>query len=557
MGLSGLASGIDTSAVVDALMNVAKQPQTALTHKKAQASARATALGAIKAELNGVKGLADALRSPGLFANTQTVDSSDTSKITATRLSGAGTGGTQIVVQRLASSQQRTYNFTPDSGSDTTIDFGGGKTLTIAAGSTIDDMVSLINSSSASPVYAASVTDPNDPSGTNKLLVLSSKVPGSGGDFSLASGTTTGLSEITADAKAHAATAATQTFDYDPSSDGSMTINGTTVNITAGSTVDDVVQAINGASTGVTASKDANGRLLLTSNTTGSGSGFTAGGTQFTLNSSAAGQDSTLTNLNAAYSVDGGPTRYATSNIVTDAVPGLSLTLKAASTTAVTITVGSPAPDVDTIKQAVHDFVDSYNALMSDLSSRISEQPVIPPQQDSDYLKGLFFGDGMLTNIQSRLRNVMMSPIGSDPSLNLLSQIGISTGATTGGGTVNQDSIDGKLVVDDDKLTAMLTSNPDGVKKLLGATVGTNGFAQALDAALDPEVQAGGDFDTLISQANSQVSDYADQIADWDQRLSDQQDRLKAQFSAMELALSKSQSTQSWLTGQIASLQNG
>jgi flagellar hook-associated protein 2 len=557
MGLSGLASGIDTSAVVDALMNVAKQPQTALTHKKAQASARATALGAIKAELNGVKGLADALRSPGLFANTQTVDSSDTSKITATRLSGAGTGGTQIVVQRLASSQQRTYNFTPDSGSDTTIDFGGGKTLTIAAGSTIDDMVSLINSSSASPVYAASVTDPNDPSGTNKLLVLSSKVPGSGGDFSLASGTTTGLSEITADAKAHAATAATQTFDYDPSSDGSMTINGTTVNITAGSTVDDVVQAINGASTGVTASKDANGRLLLTSNTTGSGSGFTAGGTQFTLNSSAAGQDSTLTNLNAAYSVDGGPTRYATSNIVTDAVPGLSLTLKAASTTPVTITVGSPAPDVDTIKKAVHDFVDSYNALMSDLSSRISEQPVIPPQQDSDYLKGLFFGDGMLTNIQSRLRNVMMSPIGSDPSLNLLSQIGISTGATTGGGTVNQDSIDGKLVVDDDKLTAMLTSNPDGVKKLLGATVGTNGFAQALDAALDPEVQAGGDFDTLISQANSQVSDYADQIADWDQRLSDQQDRLKAQFSAMELALSKSQSTQSWLTGQIASLQNG
>jgi len=557
MGLSGLASGIDTSAVVDALMNVAKQPQTALTHKKAQASARATALGAIKAELNGVKGLADALRSPGLFANTQTVDSSDTSKITATRLSGAGTGGTQIVVQRLASSQQRTYNFTPDSGSDTTIDFGGGKTLTIAAGSTIDDMVSLINSSSASPVYAASVTDPNDPSGTNKLLVLSSKVPGSGGDFSLASGTTTGLSEITADAKAHAATAATQTFDYDPSSDGSMTINGTTVNITAGSTVDDVVQAINGASTGVTASKDANGRLLLTSNTTGSGSGFTAGGTQFTLNSSVAGQDSTLTNLNAAYSVDGGPTRYATSNIVTDAVPGLSLTLKAASTTAVTITVGSPAPDVDTIKQAVHDFVDSYNALMSDLSSRISEQPVIPPQQDSDYLKGLFFGDGMLTNIQSRVRNVMMSPIGSDPSLNLLSQIGISTGATTGGGTVNQDSIDGKLVVDDDKLTAMLTSNPDGVKKLLGATVGTNGFAQALDAALDPEVQAGGDFDTLISQANSQVSDYADQIADWDQRLSDQQDRLKAQFSAMELALSKSQSTQSWLTGQIASLQNG
>jgi flagellar hook-associated protein 2 len=559
LGLSGLASGIDTSSVVDALMNVARQPQTALTHKKAQASARATALGAIKAELNGVKGLADALRSPGLFANTQTVDSSDTSKITATRLTGSGTGGTQILVSRLASSQQRTYNFTPDSGSDSTIDFGGGKTLTIAAGSTIDNVVSLINSSSASPVYAASVTDPNDPSGTNKLLVLSSKTPGSGGDFSLASGTTTGLGEIAADAKAHAASTATQTFDYtaDPGNDSTFAINGTNVNITAGSTVDDVVQAINGASTGVTASKDSNGRLQLASNTTGSGGNFTASGAQFSAYSSTAGQDSTLTNLNAAYSVDGGPTRYATSNIVSDAVPGLSLTLKAASSTPVTITVGSPAPNVDTIKQSVHDFVDSYNALMSDLSSRISEQPVVPPQQDSDYLKGLFFGDSMLSNIQSRMRTVMMSPIGSNSSLNLLSQIGISTGGTTGSGTVNQDSIDGKLTIDDDKLTAMLTSNPDGVKTLLGATVGTNGFAQALDGALDSEVQAGGDFDTLISQANGEVSDYSDQIADWDQRLSDQQDRLKAQFSAMELALSKSQSTQSWLTSQIASLQNG
>lgn len=559
LGLSGLASGINTSSVVDALMNVARQPQTALTHKKAQASARSTALGAIKAELNGVKGLADALRSPGLFANTQSVDSSDPTKITALRISGSGTGGTQIVVSRLASSQQRTYNFTPDSGTDTTIDFGGGKTLTIAAGSTIDNVVDLINGSSASPVYAAKVSDPNDPSGNTKLLVLSSKVPGSGGDFSLGSGTTTGLSEIAADAKAHGVVTAQQTFDYtaDPVNPSTITIGSTNVNINAGSTVDDVVTAINGAGAGVTASKDSNGRLVMTSNTAGSAGNFSASGTQISAYDSVAGADSTLTNLNAAYTVDGGPTRYATSNVVTDAVPGVQLTLKAASSDPVTITVGSPAPDIDAIKQGVHDFVDSYNALMSDLSSRISEKPVIPPSTDSDYLKGLFFGDSLLQNIQDRLRNVVTSPIGTDPSLSLLSQIGISTGATTGSGTVNQDSINGKLVIDDDKLTQMLTNNPDGVKTLLGATVGTNGFAQALDNALDPEVQAGGDFDTLITQANSQVSDYADQISNWDQRLSAQQDRLKAQFAAMESALAKSQSTQSWLTGQIAGLQNG
>jgi flagellar hook-associated protein 2 len=558
MGLSGLASGIDTSSVVAALMAVAKQPQDALNHKKDQASARSTALGAIQAELDSLKGYADALSSPGLFADTQSIDTSDSSKITATRVSGAGTGGSSIVVQRLASSQQRTYNFTENDSSDTTIDFGSGKgSLTIPAGSKLSDVVAQINGSSGLPVYAAQISDPNDPTGTNQLLVLSSKTPGSNGDFSVASDSTAGISEIAADAKAHAASGSHQTFDYssDPVNPSTVTINGVDVSLAAGASIDDAVSAINGASTGVTASKDQNGRLLLTNNTVGSSSTFTASGSQISANGpQTAGLDSTLTNLNAAYTVDGGPTRYATSNIVTDAVPGLQLTLKAASSEPVTVIVGSPSPDSDAIKQAVHDFVDSYNAVMSDLNSRITEQPVVPPSQDSDYLKGLFFGDSLLSNIQDQLRTVVMSPIGSDSTLNLLSEIGVSTGGTTGDGTINQDAVDGKLVIDDDKLDQMITSDPDGVKSLLGATVGTAGFAQAIDGALDPAVEAGGDFDTLIQQTNSQISDLTDQIADWDTRLSDMQDRLKAQFSAMELALSQNQTQGQWLAGQIASL---
>src|SRR3954452_19718932 len=105
-------------------MNIAKQPQLALQHKQGQAQARSTALGAIKAELNGLKGLADDLRSPGLYANVQTVFSSDSTKVDATRISGAGTGGTSIVVSRLASSQQRTYTYAKNDTSDSTIDFG-------------------------------------------------------------------------------------------------------------------------------------------------------------------------------------------------------------------------------------------------------------------------------------------------------------------------------------------------------------------------------------------------------------------------------------------------
>ena len=559
LGMSGLASGIDTSTIVQQLMAINAQPQNRLKLQQATAQSRLTALQSLQTELQNLKDSADDLSSASLFSPVQSVDSSDTSKVAATRVSGAGTGGTQLLVSRLASSQQRTYAYTPGV-SDSTLDFGGGKSMTVPAGMAIDDLVQSINAASGLPVYAASITDPSDPTGTNKLLVLSSKTPGSGGDFSLAGGNTAGLVEDASKAKAHAASAWSHTFDYTPDAvnPSTITVNGHDVSVAANATIDDVVDDINNAGTGVTASKDQNGRLLLKSGALGSGGDFTTSGAQVSeLGSGSAGLDSTLTNLNAAYSVDGGPTRYATSNIITDAIPGLQLTLKAASSEAVTITVGSPAVDHAAVKAKVHAFVDLYNANMADISAKLAEQPVLNPTSNADAAKGMFFADSTLQSIHDSLRTALMSPMGNDPTLNLLSQIGISTGDTTGSGTLNQDAVDGKLVVDDDKLDAMLDSNPEGVKALLGATLGKSGFSQAVDGVLDPQVQAAGDFDTLIQQTGSQISDLTDQIADWDTRLSDMQDRLKAQFSAMELALSQNQTQGQWLAGQIASLPTG
>lgn len=557
LALTGLASGLDTGSIVSELMQVNSLPEVALKNQQTQVQARKDALTLIQGELQNLKDAADALSDPSLFGETQTVDSSDSSKITATRVSGAGTGGTQLVVSRLASSQTRTYNYASNA-SDTVLDFGNGAPkLTIAAGSSIDNVVNSINSGSGLPVYAAAITDPNDPTGTNKLLVLSSKQPGSGGDFSLASDSTARLSEIASDAKAHAASGASQSFDYtaDPVNPTTINVNGTDVAVDPNTSIDDLITDINNTSgVGATASKDSNGRLVITSNTLGSSSSLSVTGSQLS-NASAvtAGQDSTLTNLNAAYSVDGGPTRYATSNTVTDAIPGLSLTFKSTNVDPVTIIVGSPAPDSDAISQKVQDFVDSYNTVMTDLSSKLNEQPV-PNASGSDLTKGLFFGDPILENIQDGLRDLMMSPTGNDPSMNLLSEIGISTGATTGDGTVNQDSVDGKLTLDADTLASALENNPDGVKNLLGAAIGGNGFGQAFDSLMSPELDPGGEFDQEQTQASDELSGLADQISDMDENLQETQQRLTAQFTAMETALSQSQSQQQWLTGEINSL---
>jgi flagellar hook-associated protein 2 len=554
LGMSGLASGIDTSTIIQQLMQINQIPQNKLKLQQSAMQARATALGSLQTELQNLRDKADALRGFTLFNPTQTVDSSDTTKITATRVSGAGVGGNQVEVGRLASSQQRTYTYTP-SASDTTLDFGGGDSISVNAGTSIDDLVDRINASTGLPVFAASITDPNNSS--NKLLVLSSKTPGANGDFSLAGGNSTGLVEDPSKARAHGATSWSHTFDYttDPSNPSTITINGVGVSIAANASIDDVVQAVNGASTGVTATKDSGGRLQLTSNTAGSGGDFTTSSTQLSeFGSGSAGVDSTLNNLNAQYRVDGGAWQYATSNTITDAIPGISLTFKAVTSSPVTVTVGSPAPNKAAIKAAIHDFVNMYNANMADIKAKLAEKPVIGATSAADAAKGLFFADSTLQGIRDRMRTAIASPIGSDPTLNLLSQIGISTGETTGSGTLNQDALDGKLVVDDDKLDDMLDSNPDGVKNLLGATLGKNGFAQAIDNVLNPSVQTGGSFDTLITQTNSQISDLTDQIANWDNRLSDMQDRLKQQFNAMELALSQNQTQGQWLAGQIAAL---
>jgi flagellar hook-associated protein 2 len=554
LGMSGLASGIDTSTIIQQLMQINTIPQTRLKLQQSAMQSRATALSSLRTELQNLRDKADVLRGFTLFNPTQTIDSSDSSKITATRVSGAGVGGTQVEVARLANSQQRTYAYTP-SVSDTTLDFGGGKSITVTAGKSIDDLVDTINASTGLPVYAASITDPNNSS--NKLLVLSSKTPGTGGDFTLGAGNSAGLVEDTSKARAHGATSWAHTFDYtaDPVNPSTITINGTDVAIAANATIDDVVQAVNGASAGVTAGKDSNGRLLLTSSTAGAAGDFTTSSSQLSeYGSGTAGVDSTLNNLNAQYRVDGGAWKYATSNTVTDAIPGLSLTFKAVTTTPITVTVSSPTPDKAAIKAAVHDFVNMYNANMADIKAKLEEKPVIGATSAADAAKGLFFADSTLQGLRDRLRSAAANPIGTDSSLNLLAQIGISTGATTGSGTVSQDALDGKLVVDDDKLDDMLDSNPDGVKNLLGATLGKNGFAQAIDNVLNPSVQTSGSFDTLINQTNSQISDLTDQIATWDTRLSDMQDRLKQQFNAMELALSQNQTQGQWLAGQIASL---
>jgi flagellar hook-associated protein 2 len=131
-----------------------------------------------------------------------------------------------------------------------------------------------------------------------------------------------------------------------------------------------------------------------------------------------------------------------------------------------------------------------------------------------------------------------------------LAEIGISTGAATGG-AASADSLAGKLVIDDAKLSAALASSPQTVRKLLGATTGTEGIGSKLDDMLATVVKDGGDFDGRITSADKEQKRFDDQVAVMNKRIDAKATMLRAQFAAMESAISKSQSQSSWLAGQL------
>jgi flagellar hook-associated protein 2 len=154
MQVTGLASGLDTNAIVQALMATQQQQVTNLQNQQTGLTAMNTQLTNIQSALQKVAADAQALGSPSLFALTQTVSSTNSTLVgaTATSNNGAVVGGYQVSVSALASASQRTYSFTSQSSANTvTID---GQQVSLAAGASADDLVNAVNSNSNLDVWA-------------------------------------------------------------------------------------------------------------------------------------------------------------------------------------------------------------------------------------------------------------------------------------------------------------------------------------------------------------------------------------------------------------------
>lgn len=352
------------------------------------------------------------------------------------------------------------------------------------------------------------------------------------------------------------ASAERQTWSFtSPTSDGQMVINnadGTqraSVALKAGATVDDAVSAINGAAGGGLYAVNVNGSLVLSAKTTGSDSGFSIAG------SGAGTQTERIAGTNAKLTING--TSYERqSNTITDAMPGVQFVLKGKTPAGTTeaLTVSTPGPDKDAITTKVKAFVAAYNDVVSASRTALTDTPVVNATASDDIVKGSLFGDSGLNQMLSSFRSAIGAAVpGLSGTLKSLSDIGITTGVSNISGTISQDSLDGKLSLDETKLSTALDSDPLAVRTLLGGTAGTDGFAQGFRSALSNYQGSAGLIQARIASTNTDLSDLATKLTNFDSRMTAKQALLEKQFTAMETAMSQSNSSGSSLSGLISS----
>jgi flagellar hook-associated protein 2 len=341
------------------------------------------------------------------------------------------------------------------------------------------------------------------------------------------------------------ANSAQRTFSFaSPSSDDQISIDGQSTTIKAGESIKDFVNSINSnKNSTVYAAATDSGTVVFSNRATGSGTSYIAvtdGGGALTEQTSKAraGQD-------AIYSVDG-VSGTSSSNTVTGAIPGVSLTLSGVTTTAgpVTVNVAAPAPSTANIQKAVQQFATDYNSAISAIQTQLTQQP-----SSTDPTQGTLFGDSELKDLLTQMRSAMYgSSAGSSPGMSSMLDLGLSTGATTGSGAPSSASLSGTLTLNVTALTNALTANPTGAQSMLEGWA--NSFSTIVKSASDP----GGTIAMRVSGDTQQISNMDGRIADMQAALADKQTALTNQFAQLEAALSSNQSEASWLTSQIAAL---
>jgi flagellar hook-associated protein 2 len=561
----GLVSGLDTSKMIETLMAVERRPLDQLEERQQALTDRKTALGELSGKLATVRSKALSLllssttqartatssdtgvatASAGANTAVQSVGLNVTSLATKTIVTSANTIGSPVnAAAPLASAGLAT---TPTTGK---FSINGTSIAVDAATDSLSTVINRINTTFGGTVTAAL-------DGTSNRLVLSSTAGpvtlGTGGDtsnflaatkvaaapavFNGGSGawetTSTGPIGVTqtsaklADSRLAGLTAGS----------GSFTINGVSFSWNgATDTLNGLIGRINGSAANVVASYDASAdKFTLKNRNTGGVDVAYADTSGDLMGALFNGGASKTLGQNAQYSIDGGPAQYSTSNVVTDALTGVSITLKGTGATTLDV-----AHDTSTAVTAVKDFVSAFNEALTLVRDKTKVDV-------STSTRGIFAGDSFIQGIEYKLRGIANSSAsGLSTQYKTLPSIGISTGAI--GAAVGSTN---ELVLDEAKLTKALQTDPTAVTALLSAK---DGPVDTLNKYLLGITSVSGPLGSSQQSADRQIYDLGSQMRTVQDRLDAKQAALEKKFADLESTMSGLQAQGQQLSAQIGQL---
>ncbi len=319
-----------------------------------------------------------------------------------------------------------------------------------------------------------------------------------------------------------------------------------TVTLNDGATLDDLRSAINDLGAGVTASVINTGttaspayRLTLTATNTGAANAVTVVTDTTSLdftNTSGTGGSSTLQAGQNAIVVIGDPGQTTISieresNVISDAIPDVTLTLKSK-----TVTTPTPEPvtvnistDPDSVKTNIKALATAYNDIVKFVNERTT-------YDISTKTGAIFFNESTAKNVLSQLRTALSGEVSGLSIYKSLGSIGFKT------------ERDGTVTVDEAKLDAALASNYSATKALFISQSTSSGIADRVVKAVDfLDAVDTGAFTVRKTAITSQIGKLTDEIGRKEDIASQYEERLRLQFASLDALLQKLQSQTSAL----------
>lgn len=519
----GMGSGVDVQLIIDELVNIEQNPRQERINNKAETSeSKISALGELKSSLSSLQATADKIKSADNIL-TYKNNSSDLTGIAITSDSAARTGSYTLNVSQLATAQKTQLSMVTDGHSFAS----GGLSFSINGQShdiTWSDTESLagirflVNQKSATTGVQATIVSSDD----GDSLILSSTDVGTTSGFSVTGNG--GALDLLDYQKETDSLSSTLTHG-----DVVFTVSGVAYTLTIDGTNDSLSQLSQTLSDFFSSSG-----INISATVNGSQAYFTSD-SLFTLQDASGVLFSDLTDpieqsmgaLASQVSQDlkmtiDGLQVTAQSNVVTDALEGVTLNIETATGTDQVMSISK---DISKVSDNINEFVNQLNSTSALIDSFLV---------NTEAEQGAFASDSGIRSIISQFRNIMSTSFSSN-SIATNYQLGIEFDRVSKSYAVNQTTLQSAIDSNFDDLLEFFGDSTSGIGtqfyNYINDTLDREGFLANMNSSLN---------DTLARLVTDQIK-LDDHIANY--RL-----RLTKQYTAMDTTVAQLQATGEFLT---------